>query len=112
MDQLRKSIEASEQSRIELAELRQDKSKEGMIKYNEKMLEAIERQLNVYHRLRLMGDPESVLTADEMEYVAEVYMGKSKGDTFRSFMDEMRNEVYMQLSLLTAGEYKLPEDSE
>ena len=77
MDQLRKSIEASEKSRIELAELRQDGSKEGMIKYNEKLLEAVERQLNVYNRLRLMGDPESVQTADEMEYVAEAYMGKA-----------------------------------
>ena len=76
MDQLRKSIEASEQSRIELAQLRLDKSKDGMIKYNESMLEAIDRQLNLYSRLRLMGDPESVLTADEMEYVAESVHGQ------------------------------------
>ena len=112
MDQLRKSIEASEKSRLELAELRLDRSKEGMIKYNEKLLEAVERQLNVYNRLRLMGDPESVQTADEMEYVAEAYMGKAPGDSFRVFMAEMKKEVVWQLNMLTAGEYQLPEDGE
>ena len=112
MDQLRKSIEESEKTRNELAKLRLDKSKEGMIKYNEVLLQATERQHNMYNRLRLMGDEESTQTADEMEYIAEKYMGKAAGDTFNYFIQEMKNEIIMQLNLLTAGEYGLPEDSE
>ena len=112
MDQLRKSIEASEKSRSELEKLRKDGSRKGMIKYNEVLLEAVERQSNVYSRLRLMGDAESTQTADEMEYVAEKYMGKAESDTFMHFIDAMKKEIIWQLNMLTAGEYGNPEDHE
>ena len=112
MDELRKSIEASEKSRVELQKLRLEGSREGMIKYNEVLLEAIERQSNVYSRLRLMGDPESTQTADEMEYVAEKYMGKAEQDSFMHFIEEMKKEIIWQLNMLTAGEYGNPEDHE
>lgn len=110
MDQLRKSIEDSERSRLELEKLRQDKSKEGLIKYNEALLEAADRQLNIYVRLRLMGDSESTRTADEMVYVAEQYLGKEKDRPFEYFMEMMRKEIIWQLNMLTAGEY--PEESD
>lgn len=112
MDQLRKSIEESEKLRIQLAQLRNDKSKEGMIAYNKVLLEATDRQHNIYLRLRLMGDPESTQTADEMVHVAEQYMGKSVNVTFESFIKQMKREITFQLNLLTSSKYDRPEDKE
>jgi len=112
MDQLRKSIEESEKLRIELGRLREDKSKQGMIAYNKALLEATDRQHNIYIRLRLMGDPESVQTADEMVHVAEQYMGKSVHVTFESFIKQMKREITWQLNMLTASKYDRPEDRE
>lgn len=110
MDELRKSVKKSEQLRIRLAELRMDKSLEGMILYNKTLLEATERQHNIYTRLRLLGDRESVQIADEMEHVAEQYMGKSLETPFDSFIRGMKKEIIWQLNMLTAGEYGSQED--
>ncbi|MEC8737364.1 MAG: hypothetical protein VXX91_03970 [Planctomycetota bacterium] len=112
MDQLRKSIHEAEIIRQSLEDLRQDKSKAGMIKYNQVLLEATDRQHNIYMRLRLMGDPESTRTADEMVYVAEQYMGKSKNVTFDSFIKKMKREITWQLNMLTAGKWDREEDRE
>ncbi len=78
MDFLRKSIEDAEKLRKKLPDLRENPSIEGMIEYNEALLEATERQHNIYTRLRLMGDPDSVQTADEMVHVEEQYLDKPK----------------------------------
>ena len=112
MDQLRRSIEESEKLRIKLERLRKDKSREGMIAYNKALLEATDRQHNIYLRLRLMGDPESVQTADEMEYTAEKYMGKSEGMSFESFIKQMKREITWQLNMLTGSKYDRQEDSD
>lgn len=112
MDQLRKSIEESEKLRIQLERLREDKSKQGMVAYNKALLEATDRQHNIYLRLRLMGDPESVQTADEMEYVAEQYMGKSSNVSFESFIKKMKREITWQLNMLTGSKYDREEDRE
>jgi len=105
MDQLKKSIEEADKLRHQLNQLRSDRSKQGMIRYNEALLEATDRQHNIYTRLRLMGDPESTQTADEMEYVAEKYMGKEKGTSFGDFIVMMKKEIVWQLNLLTASEH-------
>ena len=112
MDQLRRSIEESEKSRKILSELRKDKSKDGMIAYNKALLEAADRQHNIYIRLRLIADKESIQTADEMVHVAEQYMGKSKEDTFETFIKRMKREITWQLNLLTSSKYDRPEDRE
>ena len=112
MDQLRKSIQESEKSRKVLSELRKDKTKPGMIAYNKALLEAADRQHNIYIRLRLIGDTESIRTADEMVHVAEQYMGKAKEDTFETFIKRMKREITWQLNMLTAGKYDRPEDRE
>jgi len=112
MDQLRRSIEESEKLRVQLGRLRDDKTKKGMIAYNKALLEATDRQHNIYIRLRLMGDPESVQTADEMVHVAEQYMGKSVHVTFESFIKQMKREITWQLNMLTASKYDRPEDRE
>ena len=51
-DFLRKSIEDAEKLRSQLPALKGDPSVGGMIKYNEALLEATERQHNIYTRLR------------------------------------------------------------
>lgn len=112
MDQLKKSIEESEKLRIQLARLREDKSKQGMIAYNKALLEATDRQHNIYLRLRLMGDPESIQTADEMCYVAERYMGKSQNVSFESFIKQMKREITLQLNILTGGKFDREENRE
>ena len=103
--QLQKSIEESEKLRLKLATLRRDSSLEGKIAYNKTLLKAMERQHNIYKRLRLMGDPESTQTADEMEYVAEQYLGKAEEDTFDDFISLLMSEINWQLNLMTGGEY-------
>ena len=112
MDQLRKSIEESEKLRIKLERLREDKSKEGMITYNKALLEATDRQHNIYTRLKLMGDPESIQTCDEMEYVAEQYMGKSTNVTFEEFIKQMKREITWQLNMLSGSKLDREEDRE
>lgn len=102
MDFLRKSIEDGEKLRLQLPALRDNPSIEGMIKYNKALLESIERQHNIYTRLRLMGDKESTQTADEMVHVAETYLGKPEEDSMRVFFTEMMDEVQSQLEHLGA----------
>lgn len=104
MDELSKSITASEELGKQLPKLRQDKSIEGLIKYNEVLVEALDRQINLHTRLRLMGDRESVQIADEMEYTAEKYMGKQPETSFAEFIDEMKEEIGVQLKVL--NQYK------
>ena len=110
-DFLRKSIIDAEALRKQLPALREDPSIQGMIKYNEALLEAIERQHNIYTRLRLMGDKESMQTADEMELVALSYLGKSKEDSMCDFFKEMKNEVIDQLGMLAMIDYNVDVDT-
>ena len=109
-DFLRKSIIDAEKLRNSLPALREDPTVNGMIKYNEVLLEAIERQHNIYTRLRLMGDPESTQTADEMELVALNYLGRTKETSMGDFFTLMKNEVIEQLGLLAMVDYDIPED--
>jgi len=109
-DFLKKSIIDAEKLRTSLPALRADPSVNGMIKYNEVLLEAIERQHNIYTRLRLMGDPESVQTADEMELVALTYLGRTKETSMGDFFTLMKNEVIEQLGLLSMVDYNIDPD--
>lgn len=109
-DFLRKSILDAEKLRNQLPALREDPSIEGMIKYNETLLEALERQHNIYTRLRLMGDKESMQTADEMEYVALAYLGRPEGTSMNDFFKSMKNEVIEQLGLLSMVDYNFDAD--
>ena len=104
-DFLRKSIFDAEALRKQLPALREDPSVQGMVKYNEVLLDAIGRQHNIYTRLRLMGDKESVETADEMEYVALTYLGRPEDISMDEFFKLMKNEVIEQLGLLSMVDY-------
>ena len=109
-DQLRQSIIAAEELRRKLPELRQDGSREGMMKYNHALLEATTRQHNIYARLRLMGDRESVQTADEMEKVSVEHMGKDPDMSMDNFFKTMQNEIRWQLGFLSGNPHELSED--
>lgn len=110
-DFLRKSIEDAERLRSQLPALRGDPSVGGMIKYNEALLEATERQHNIYTRLRLMGDEESVRTADEMEHVATEYLDRPAGVSMNDFFKSMKNEIIEQLGLLSQVDYNFDSDT-
>ena len=111
MDFLRQSILEAEELRSQLPKLKEDPSVQGMIKYNETLLEAIERQHNIYTRLRLMGDPESVQTADEMELVSLNYLGRPQGVSMNDFFKNMKNEVIDQLGMLSMIDYNFDPDT-
>ena len=100
-DFLRKSIDEAEKLREQLPTLRSDPSIEGMIKYNEALLSAVERQHNIYTRLRLMGDKESVATADEMELVSFSYLDRPENMSMNDFFKHMKAEIMTQLGILT-----------
>ena len=108
-DFLQKSISDSEKLRNQLPALRKDPSIEGMIKYNETLLEAVERQHNIYTRLRLMSNPESIDTADEMERVALQYLGKPDEMSMNDFFKSMKDEIIRQLGYLTPGRFHFDE---
>ena len=110
-DFLKKSILDAEKLRHSLPALRDNPSIEGMVKYNETLLEAIEKQHNIYTRLRLMGDKESVQTADEMEYVALTYLGRPEDISMNEFFKLMKNEVIEQLGLLSLADYNFDDGS-
>ena len=100
MTEFHKSIKEAERLRSQLSELRLDSSLDGLITYYEAMHEVADRQHNMYNRLRLMGDPESVQTADEMIHVAEQYMGKTDNNTMDSFFKNMKEEIQKELQIL------------
>ena len=100
MDQLRKSIREAEELRKTLPQLREDQTLEGLMTYYKVMLDVTERQHNMYARLRLMDDPESVQTADEMVHVAEQYLGKTLMTSMDSFFDKMKKELEIQIAAL------------
>jgi hypothetical protein len=110
-DFLRKSIKDAEKLRLQLPSLRENTTVQGMVKYNEVLLEAIERQHNIYTRLRLMGDKESVETADEMEYVALTYLGRPEDSSMSEFFTLMKNEVIDQLGMLSLIDYNFEDGS-
>jgi len=100
MDQLRKSIREAEKLRKTLPQLREDQSLEGRMTYYQVMLDVTERQHNMYARLRLMDDPDSVQTADEMVHVAEQYLGKMLTTSMDAFFDKMKRELKIQIASL------------
>ena len=100
MDQLRKSIKEAEELRSTLPELRRDRSPQGLVAYYQTMLEVTERQHNLYTRLRLMNDPESIQTADEMLHVAEQHLGKMLTTSMDSFFNKMKRDLRVQISAL------------
>jgi hypothetical protein len=108
-DYLKKSVSDAEKLRSQLPKLREDPSVDGMIKYNETLLEAVERQHNIYTRLRLMGDPESVQVADEMEHVSFTHLGRPEDLSMSDFFTLMKEEIIMQLGLLTPGRFHFDE---
>jgi hypothetical protein len=109
-DFLKKSILDAEKLRQSLPALRENPTIQGMVKYNETLLEAIEKQHNIYTRLRLMGDPGSVQTADEMELVSLNYLGRPPSVSMNDFFKNMKNEVIDQLGLLSMVDYNVDED--
>lgn len=109
-DFLKKSALEAEKLRQSLPALRADPSIQGMIQYNETLLEAIEKQHNIYTRLRLMGDPESTQTADEMELVSLNYLGRPENISMNDFFKEMKNEVIDQLGMLSMVDYYVDPD--
>ena len=112
MDPLKQSIQDAEELRQKLPKLRENTSKEGLIEYNKTLLEATDRQHNIYTRLKLMGDRESLQTVKEMEEVAEKFMGNHVADTMDSFFKKMKREITWQLNYLTGSKYDRPEDRE
>ena len=100
MDQLRKSIREAEELRQSLPQLKKVQTLEGLTTYYKVMLEVTEKQHNLYARLRLMDDPESVQTADEMVHVAEQYMGKTLTTSMDTFFTRMKRELKVQIATL------------
>ena len=103
MDQLRKSIREAEELRSTLPHLRGDQSLEGRMTYYQVMLDVTERQHNMYARLRLMDDPESVQTADEMVHVAEQQLGKMLTTSMDAFFNKMKRELKIQIAALQSS---------
>lgn len=100
MDQLRKSIREAEELRKTLPYLREDQTPEGKMAYYQVMLDVTERQHNMYTRLRLMDDPESVQTADEMVHVAEQYLGKMLTTSMDAFFTKMKRDINVHIAAL------------
>ena len=103
MEQINFSIREAERLRSTLPKLRQDTTREGLIKYYETMLDVTERQHNMYSRLMLMSDEESRETAAEMEKVAINYMGKNMDAPMSFFFNKMKKEIKIQLRELADG---------
>ena len=97
MEQINHAIREAERLRSELPKLREDTTKEGLIKYYETMLEVTEKQHNMYARLILMSDEESRETAAEMEKIAVDYMGKNVDSPMNFFFTKMKKEIKILL---------------
>ena len=106
MDQLNQSVKEADRLRKELPALKEDSSREGMIKYNKALFEATDRQHNIYTRLRLMQDRESVQVADEMIHVAETYLDKPPEVSMDAFFTDMKEEIAFQLRWLGSSDYE------
>ena len=103
MDQIYFSIREAERLRSTLPKLREDTSREGLIRYYQTMLDVTERQHNMYSRLMLMSDEESRQTAAEMEKVAIDYMGKNVDSPMSFFFTKMKKEIQIQIRELNDG---------
>ena len=103
MDQITLAIREAERLRSTLPGLREDTTREGLIKYYETMLDVTERQHNMYSRLMLMSDEESRETAAEMEKIAIDYMGKNVDSPMSFFFSMMKKEIKIQLRELADG---------
>lgn len=97
MEQINLAIREAERLRSELPKLREDTTKEGLIKYYETMLEVTEKQHNMYARLMLMSDEESRETAAEMEKIAVDQMGKNVDSPMNFFFTKMKKEIKILL---------------
>ena len=103
MEQINLSIQEAERLRSTLPKLREDTTRDGLIKYYETMLDVTERQHNMYTRLMLMSDKESRETAAEMEKIAIDYMGKNVDSPMNFFFNKMKKEIKIQLRELADG---------
>lgn len=104
MNPMQKAMLDSEELRLTLPKLRNDTTKSGQIRYNQTLLDVLERQHNMYTRLMLMDDPESRDVAAQMQKVAEDYMGKSRLASMNTFFETMKKDINFQLNLLSKSD--------
>ena len=103
MEQISQALRKCTELRERLPYLREDKTRDGQIKYYSTMLEVLERQHNMYSRLLLIGSEETRETMAEMQKVAESHMNKPEDQSMNNFFKRLRREVTWELVRLSPG---------
>lgn len=79
--------------------------KESLIEYNKHLLTLLDKQINFYARLGLIGTDDCIAEMDRITYKLEQYMGKSKNTSTIDYYKKVRREVLWQLNQLTASKW-------
>jgi hypothetical protein len=83
-----------------------DKSdKKSLVEYNKILLKLVEKQINFFGRLGLIGSDDCIQEMEEITYKLESYMGKSTQISTIDYYKKVRREVLWQLNQLTASKW-------
>lgn len=85
--------------------LRDKKGKQSLVEYNKHLLTLIDKQINFYGRLGLIGTEDCIQEMDEITHNLEKYMGKSSNISTIDHYKKVRREILWQLNQLTASKW-------
>jgi hypothetical protein len=86
-------------------QLRGNNNKPSLILYYKSLLKLVEKQINFYSRLALIGTPECVIEMREMTDYFERRMGKTSSVSTQQYLDTVRREILWHLTRMTASKW-------
>jgi|SaaInlStandDraft_1057018.scaffolds.fasta_scaffold137994_3 hypothetical protein len=96
-DELGKSRQEINDLIYEAQILNSKKDRASLIKYNQRLLEINDKQINLCYRLALIKSEASIQELDELTYGLEQYMGKpidqSPIDYYKGVKKKLRNKL-------------------
>ena len=86
-------------------QLRGNNDKPSLTLYYKSLLKLVEKQINFYSRLALIGTPECVIEMREMTDFFERNMGKTSSVSTQQYLNTVRKEILWHLTRLTASKW-------
>jgi len=86
-------------------QLRGPSDKLSLTRYYQALLSLVDKQINFYSRLSLMGTAECVIEMREMTDYFEKSMGKTSSVSTQQYLNTVRREILWHLTRLTASKW-------
>lgn len=81
--------------------LKDKNDKQSLIEYNKLLLIIVDKQINFYVRLGLIGTTKTIAEMNNITYKLEQYMGKDSNISTIDYYNHVRGKILCELNMLT-----------